>query len=290
MPYRCIPEPSSDIDCCACAIGMKRSADPEFSLLAVCALQQALKVACSSKLPSESRAWISAYTAAVLSQLIRTQIDPQSLCHLVLDLFCQAADAKAATPVAVTDADAAQHAQQLDNTQISNPAEHAVVLSLPNEAQTLASLLSCAQGVLHQWQSLGRTTNPRQPQPHQQSPGSDPSNLSGDSKTKKRRKADGADVDSVKKRKKQKQEVSSVAFLPSGSESTLQVLHSALSCCRVSLWAGMVCTSLLQNAVPSALSRSAKHQVTFAEFVSCYACFALASGGGGHMQTCCCHV
>lgn len=206
--------------CSACAAGVKRSADPGFSLLAVCALQQALKVACSSKLPSESRTWISAYTAAVLSQLLRTQLDPQPLCHLIIGLFCQAAVSKPA-------ADTAQHAQQLTSTQSSNPAEHAVLLSLPSEAQTLAALFTCSQGLLQCWQSLGRTANPRQQQqPHQQ--GTSPGNLSEGSKPGKRHQPEGRQLDSVKKR--QKHEAVLAASSPAELNSPLQVLRLCLLC------------------------------------------------------------
>lgn len=197
---------------------MKRSADPEFSLLAVCALQQALKVACSSKLPSESRTWISAYTAAVLSQLLKAQLNPQPLCHLIIGLFSQAADAK---PAAVSGADTAQHAQQLTKTQSSNPAEHAVVLSLPVEAQTLAALFSSAKGSLHTWQNVGRTANPRQQQPPQRVAGTSPSKLSVSPKPGKRSRAEGSQPDSVSK--KQKREAVLAASSTSEPDSTLQV-------------------------------------------------------------------
>lgn len=206
--------------------------DLEFSLLAICALQQALKVACSSKLPSDSRTWISAYTAAVLSQLLKIQIDPQPLCHIIIGLFCQAADSKAGTSAAdaVTCADTAQHAQQLNPDQSSNHAEHAVVLSLPREAQTLASLFSYAQGLLQQWQSTGRTANPRQQQSGPQTLGANPgpSSTPEGSMTKKRRKAEGVDMDDVKKRKKQrKHEASLAASPPHEAQSAPQVLQHA---------------------------------------------------------------
>lgn len=199
----------------------------EFSLLAVCALQQALKVACSSKLPSDSRTWISAYTAAVLSQLLKTQVDPQPLCHIIVGLFCQAADSKAGTSAAVTCADTPQHAQQLKTDQSSNHAEHAVVLSLPREAQTLASLFSYAQDLLQQWQSTGRTANPTQQQRDPETLGTGPCNTPEGSMTNKRRKAEGAHMDDVKKRKQQKHEASLAASPPHELESALQVLQHA---------------------------------------------------------------
>ena len=222
--------------------------DLEFSLLAVCALQQALKVACSSKLPSNSRTWISAYTAAVLSQLLKIQIDPQPLCHIMIGLFCQAAYSKAGTSAAdaVKCADTPQHAQQLnravsnhaehaavlslpgDMGPSSNHAEHAVVLSLPHEAQTLASLFSYAQGLLQQWQSTGSTANPRQQQPGAQTLGAGPCNTPEGLMTKKRRKAEEVNMDDVKKRKKQgKHEASLAASPPHEAQSALQVLQHA---------------------------------------------------------------
>lgn len=207
---------------------MKRiGGDPEFSLLAVGALQQALKVACSSKLPSESRTWISAYTATVLSQLLRIQVDPQPLCHLVIDLFSQAADSKAGSSAfaAATGADTPQHAQQLGIDPSSNHAEHAMVLSLPVEAQTLASLLSFIQGLLQQWQSIIRTADPRQQQPHQQTLGAGHNDTPEGSTTKKRRKAEATHLDSThKKKKKKKTEASLATSPPFESDSAFQVL------------------------------------------------------------------
>ena len=201
--------------------------DLEFSLLAVCALQQALKVACSSKLPSESRTWISAYTARVLSQLLRIQIDPQPLCHLVIDLFSQAADSKAGTTsaaaAAATGADTPQ--QPLDTDENSNHAEHAAVLSLPVEAQTLASLLSFAQGLLQQWQSFGRTADRRQQQPRLVTLGAGPSKTPEGSMTKKRHQAEDTHSDGMKKKKRQKHEASLATSPPSESECAVQVLH-----------------------------------------------------------------
>lgn len=201
----------------------------EFSLLAVCALQQTLKVACSSKLPSDSRTWISAYTAAVLSQLLRVQVDPQPLCHLVVDLFSQAADGKAGSSAsaaaAVTGADTPQHEQQLGTNQNSNHAEHAMVLSLPVEAQTLASLLSFTQGLLQQWQRIGRTADPRQQQPHQQVLGAGCNYTPVGVTTKKRCKAEATHLDSTKKKKKQRHEASLATSTPFEADSAFQVLH-----------------------------------------------------------------
>ena len=225
-------EPESTKKCNWSADGfwMKRSeGDLEFSLLAVCALQQALKVACSSKLSSESRTWISAYTAAVLSQLLKIQNDPQPLCHLVIDLFSQAAKSKAGSSASAAadaaGADIPQHAQQLGTDQNSNHAEHAMVLSLPVEAQTLASLLSFAQGLLQQWQRIGRTAGFRKKQPHQQNLGGVPNSTPESLTSKKRRKAEGSDLDTTKKKRKQTNEAALAAFPVFESDSALQVLH-----------------------------------------------------------------
>ncbi|KAA6426422.1 MAG: hypothetical protein FRX49_03533 [Trebouxia sp. A1-2] len=131
--------------------------DPPFSLLVISAVQQALKVACFSKLPSESRTWVSAYTAAVTAQLLSVQIDPQPLCCLVIGLFQQAAEVTSSAQEAAGEVqpDAAKAANLA-----SKHAEHAVVLSLPAEAQPLASLLGFAQGLLSRWQYHGTTLGP----------------------------------------------------------------------------------------------------------------------------------
>ena len=210
---------------------MKRiGGDVEFSLLAVCALQQALKVACSSKLSSDSCTWISAYTAAVLSQLLRIQLDPQPLCHLIIDLFSQAAHSKAGRSASAAadakDADTPQHAQLLGTDQNSNHAEHAMVLSLPVEAQTLTCLFSFTQGLLKQWQSIGRAADPRQQQPHQQPLGAAPHDIPEGSTTQKRRKAEATRSDTMKK--KHKSEASLAASPPVNSDFALQV-HSIQS-------------------------------------------------------------
>ena len=212
-------------------MGTKRiGGDVEFSLLAVCALQQALKVACSSKLSSDSRTWISAYTAAVLSQLLRIQLDPQPLCHLIIDLFSQAAHSKAGRSASAAadakDADTPQHAQLLGTDQNSNHAEHAMVLSLPVEAQTLTCLFSFTQGLLKQWQSIGRAADPRQQQPHQQTLGAAPYGTPEGSIIQKRRRAEAICSDTMKK-KKHKSEASLAASPPVDSDFALQV-HSKL--------------------------------------------------------------
>lgn len=134
-----------------------KHAESGFSLLAVSAVQQALKVACSSKLPSESRTWVSAYTAAVTAQLLRTQTDPQPLCRLVTGLFCQAADTSRS---AATEEDAEEAGAAAVGILNATGAEHAAVLSLPVEAQPLASLLGFTQDLLQLWQNPGSTSNP----------------------------------------------------------------------------------------------------------------------------------
>ena len=212
-------------------MGTKRiGGDVEFSLLAVCALQQALKVACSSKLSSDSCTWISAYTAAVLSQLLRIQLDPQPLCHLIIDLFSQAAHSKAGSSASAAadakDADTPQHAQLLGTDQNSNHAEHAMVLSLPVEAQTSTCLFSFTQGLLKQWQGIGRAADPRQQQPHQQTLGAAPYDTPEGSTIQKRRRAEAICSDTMKK-KKHKSEASLAASPPVDSDFALQV-HSKL--------------------------------------------------------------
>ena len=126
--------------------------------MAICALQQALKVAYSDKVPSESRTWVAAYTATVLSQLLQLQTDPQTLCTVIIGVFQQTADAQtqiehqglaAAHTVDKTGSPPAQHATAGLN---SDHAEHAGVLLLPKEAQTLVSLYSLAISVMHKWQ------------------------------------------------------------------------------------------------------------------------------------------
>lgn len=135
-------------------------ADPEFSLLVTCVLQQALKVACSDRLPSESRTWVAAYTATVLSQLLHLQTDAQAMCSIVIGLFQQAADTIAQqqqqqqqdTATAQThDMTGAEPPQHASNSN-SNHAEHAGTLQLPVEAQPLVSLFNLAVSVLHNWQ------------------------------------------------------------------------------------------------------------------------------------------
>ena len=129
--------------------------------MAICALQQALKVAYSDKLPSESRTWVAAYTATVLSQLLQLQTDPQTLCTVIVGVFQQTADAHAqnehhssATAHAVdkTGSAPAQHATAGLNSDHAEHAGHAGVLRLPKEAQTLVSLYNLAVDVRHNWQ------------------------------------------------------------------------------------------------------------------------------------------
>ena len=140
--------------------------DLKFSLLVTCALQQALKVAYSGKLPSESRTWVAAYTATVLLQLIRLQTDPQMLCTVIIGLFQQSADAAAqfkppgtTTPhvETMTGPTTAQHGSARASLD-PGTAEHAAVLQLPLEAMTLASLYNLATSVLHKWQGVATST------------------------------------------------------------------------------------------------------------------------------------
>lgn len=126
--------------------------------MAICALQQALKVAYSDKLPSESRTWVAAYTATVLSQLLQLQTDPQTLCTVIVGVFQLTADAHpqnehhssaTAHTVHKTGSAPALHATAGLN---SDHAGHAGVLQLPKEAQTLVSLYNLAVNVRHNWQ------------------------------------------------------------------------------------------------------------------------------------------
>lgn len=150
-------------------------ADPEFSLLCVCALQQALKVACSGKLPSESRTWVAAYTATVLSQLMQLQTHPHMLCTVIIHMFQHSAVTGTAQPK--QSASIRSHAQTpaasgLHHTEHAEPsssstaaaetvaagdldsshAERAGIMNLPREAQPLASLFQIASDALHKWQ------------------------------------------------------------------------------------------------------------------------------------------
>ncbi len=202
-----------------CAAAGRPPSDPPFSLLPISAVQQALKVACSSKLPSESRTWVSAYTAAVTAQLLRIQIDPQPLCCLVIGLFQQAADSKSAGVISTALAAAGE--VELDAAKAADlplkHAEHAVVLSLPVEAQPLASLQGFAQDLLSRWQNHGRTseTNPSKPVQADQSASNTPEASTQGSK--KKRKGEGVQASGkVQSRKKQK----------SGPEAEESALHS----------------------------------------------------------------
>ena len=202
-----------------CVAAGRPPSDPPFSLLAISAVQQALKVACSSKLPSESRTWVSAYTAAVTAQLLRIQIDPQPLCCLVIGLFQQAADSKSAG-VTSTALEAAGEVEP-DAAKTAdlglNHAAHAVMLSLPVEAQPLASLLGFAQDLLSRWQNHGRTwdPNPNKPVQADQSVSDTPEASRQGSKMK--RKGEKVALGKVHSRKRQK----------SGLEAEDSVLHSA---------------------------------------------------------------
>ena len=162
------------------------------SLLAVCALQQALKVASSGKLTSESRTSISAYTAGVLARLIQFQIDPELLCHVIVGIFQNAA--LAASPAAAEAADKAAAAEAQPSASRwpadSNHAEHAAPLQLPTEGQPLASLLGFVQRMLWCWQNRGRILKPEQPV--QRGFGLDEEQQS----SKKRKKSQGGQDDS----------------------------------------------------------------------------------------------
>ena len=218
------------------AAGEEQRRDTEFSLLSVCALQQALKVACSGKLASESRTWISAYTAAVLSQLLTAQVDPRPLCHVVIQLMHQAADSSQAASgeaSAATDADAAQHTQQAGKGLNATPAG---LLLLPAEAQTLASLLTNAQDLLYQWHNPGRTTEFKAQQPADIATAFR-DETQGNKSSKKRRKAQLSQPDEVSSRvKKQKAEATAVVSLPSqlahGPDLQLQVCLTCMASAR----------------------------------------------------------
>ncbi len=202
-----------------CVAAGRPPLDPPFSLLAISAVQQALKVAYSSKLPSESRTWVSAYTAAVTAQLLRTQIDPQPLCYLVIGLFQQAADSKSAgvTSTALEAAGEAEpDAAKAADVDLKH-AEHAVMLSLPVEAQPLASLLVFAQDLLHQWQNHGRTSLPSPSKPLQADHSVSDTPEASRQGMKKKRKGEDLASGKVQSRKKQK----------SGPEAEESVLHSA---------------------------------------------------------------
>ncbi len=193
--------------------------DPPFSLLAISAVQQALKVACSSKLPSESRTWVSAYTAAVTAQLLRIQIDPQPLCYLVIGLFQQAADSKSAGVTSTAQEAAGEvepDAAKAAGLDLKHAA-HAVVLSLPVEAQPLASLLGFAQDLLSRWQNHGRTSNPNTSNLFQADPSVSDTPEASRQGSKKKRKGEEVASEKVQSRKKQK----------SGPEAEESVLHSA---------------------------------------------------------------
>ena len=183
-------------------------------------LQQALKVACSSKLPSESRTWISAYTAAVLAQLLRVQINPQPLCHLVIDAFHQAAPSKPATASPAAAAEAGR-------TAGSNAyhAEHAGVLSLPVEAQPLASLLRFAEDLLKTWHNLGRPAASHVGQPPDKNFDATPEGIKRSSK--KRRKASQTPVGEVSSGKKQKSgsAIADSLLMPIGDSLQVRVLE-----------------------------------------------------------------
>lgn len=184
---------------CVIAGSTAAVSNSKVSLLVTCALQQALKVAYSDKLPSESRTWVAAYTATVLSQLMWLQTDPQMLCIVIIGLFQQSADAAAqskqtdsATPH-VGNSTAPGTAQQgsAPSSLNSSGAEHAAVLQLQLEAQTLASLYNLATSVLHKWQGFA---NKVWGLPESVSaPDVSTKELTTGSSTKKRRKSKEAD-------------------------------------------------------------------------------------------------
>ena len=211
--------------------------DPPFSLLAISAVQQALKVACSSKLPSESRTWVSAYTAAaVTAQLLRTQIDPQPLCCLVIGLFQQAADSKSAgvTSTAQEAAGGVEPDAAKAADVASTHAEHPVVLSLPVEAQPLASLLRFAQDLLSQWLNHGRTLDPNTSKPLQADQSvSDTPEASTQGSKKKRKGEEVQASGKVQSRKKQKSGPEAEDSVLHSVARTLQVrdTHQQLFCC-----------------------------------------------------------
>ncbi|KAL0021866.1 hypothetical protein WJX77_009321 [Trebouxia sp. C0004] len=209
--------------------------DPPFSLLAISAVQQALKVACSSKLPSESRTWVSAYTTAVTAQLLRIQIDPQPLCSLVIGLFQQAADSKSAGATSTAqeaaeeiEPDAAKAAEFA-----SKYAEHAVVLSLPIEAQPLASLLGYAQDLLNRWQNHGRTWDPNPSKPLQADHSVSGTPEASRQSSKKKRKGEEVASGKVQSRKKQKSgpEAEECVLRPVAGTLQVKVQESGVASC-----------------------------------------------------------
>ncbi len=223
------------MDKLVCAAAGRPPSDPPFSLLAISAVEQALKVACSSKLPLESRTWVSAYTAAVTAQLLRIQIDPQPLCCLVVGLFRQAADSKSAgvTSTAQETAGEVEPDAAKAADLASKHAERAVMLSLPVEAQPLASLLGFAQDLLSQWQNYGRTSHPNPSKPvqadHSVRDTPEASSQGGEKKRKGEEVASGK-VQSRKKQKSGPEAEESVLHLVAG---TLQVrdVHQQPFCC-----------------------------------------------------------
>ncbi|KAK9836812.1 hypothetical protein WJX74_008587 [Apatococcus lobatus] len=105
-------------------------AGQSFSLLGVSALQQALKVASSSKRPSFSRAAVCSYVAGVLMALIDIQTLRAPLCQLVIGLISAAAAQSSAVSAADSDATGVASGQ------------------LPSEAQPLLRLLAHATACL----------------------------------------------------------------------------------------------------------------------------------------------
>ncbi len=211
--------------------GGNTAAEPQFSLLGICILQQALKVACSSKLPSESRTWVSAYTAAVLAQLLRIQTGPQLLCHVIIDLFQQATDWKSAAPTTAAREAEAEAATEASRSAGRAPdsssahAEHAVVLSLPVQAQPLISLLGFAQDLLKRWQSPGRTANAGFSVPH--STNDEPEDVGKGSR--KRRTGSQTPLGESKSRKKQRSGPYPTPSVQESADSGLEVKYIACS-------------------------------------------------------------
>ena len=176
------------------------------SLLAVCVLQQALKVASSAKLTSESRICVSAYTAAVLAQLLKTQVDPQPLCRAIIGMFPNHSGVQAQTSAvagsnlkyvpaaeAVTPAtDSRSAALHADHAVHAVDAVHAEQLKLPVEGQPLASLLGCAQRWLWCWQNPGTTPEPKLSQLSQSSLKTSPTLHEPKKSSEKRRKGESS--------------------------------------------------------------------------------------------------
>jgi len=136
----------------------------------------------------------------------------------VIGLFQQAADSKSAgvTSTAQEAAGEVEPDAAKAAALASNHAEHAVVLSLPVEAQPLASLLGFAQDLVSQWQNHGRTLSPNPSKPLQVDPSVSNTPEASRQGSKKKRKGERIALGTVQSRKKQK----------SGPEAEDSVLHS----------------------------------------------------------------